>query len=47
MDQLDHLYDKIQTLTPDSLTALNDYVNYLLWQEQNATRPRRSGHLDI
>lgn len=38
MDQRDHLLEKIKSLSPESLTALNNFVNYLQWQEQSATR---------
>lgn len=36
MDQLDTLFEKIKTLSPESLNQLNTFVNYLHWQEQNA-----------
>jgi len=41
MDQLDNLFEKIKTLSPDSLSQLNTFVNYLHWQEEHAANRAR------
>jgi len=38
MDQLNHLLNKIKTLSPDSLAQLNSFANFLHWQEQSAAK---------
>ena len=37
MNSLDHLLEKIKALSPNSQKQLSTFVNYLRWQEQQAT----------